>query len=205
MCRMLFVRKKEEFNVVSYLEEFSRIAKNARHNQRDGWGFCYLDGDTWKLHRSVKPMWEDEIPEVSSRVIIAHVRDALRLHTINAENNMPFVREEYAFAFNGRLKGVRISAEGETGAHKLFNVFLDHIDRLGFDEGVREAIDYVQDNVRYIRAFNLMISNKEKTYVYCRYSEEEDFFQIRYGEVVCSEPFLDLTPEIMNNGELIEC
>jgi len=209
MCRLLFVKKEEEeINIKPYLDVFANIAKNAKHDQGDGWGFCYLDeNNEWQLHRDVKAMWKCDIEKMNmkTKMMIAHVRDALRLHTINEENNMPFVSGEYAFAFNGRLKGVRMKAEGETGAHKIFNIFLGFIDRNGFEEGVREAIKYIEDHTRYIRALNIIISNKEKTFVYCKYSEEQDFFQIRYGNgIVCSEKFLDLTKKIMRNGELKE-
>jgi len=214
MCRLLLIKDKKLFEVVEYLREFARIAKNAKYNQGDGWGFCYLNSDNiWINYKNVNPIWEDDLSkfkDIKTNCLISHVRDAVNLETINVENNMPFLNEkgDLVFAFNGRLKGAKMKVKGNTGAHKIFNIIQDKIDEYGFVDGFKKATDYIEENTTYIRALNLIVSNKEDIAVLCRYNEEEDFLQMYYGEkngrfVVCSENFMDFTDKKFANKQII--
>jgi glutamine amidotransferase len=127
--------------------------------------------------------------------MVAHARSAFRDEGIRVENNMPFVDGEYAFAFNGELRGVRIREQGRIGAEKVFN----YIKR--FDDGdmlyaLRRGVAIIESRTRYLKAMNMVLASKYGVYVVSRFNEDPGYFQMhRYDgqgiRILCSQPYPD--------------
>jgi glutamine amidotransferase len=150
-------------------------------------------------HRSVEPIWTEiprELPE--SRLVIVHARSAFRNEGIVVENNMPFLADDLSFAFNGELRGVRLSVPGETGAARL----LELLRRFRSSEGgglgpALERLDrVVTSRTEYVRALNTVVSDGQAIWLGSRYSEDPEYFTLWHASlpelaggtaVACSE------------------
>src|SRR5690606_13757834 len=123
MCRLLVLRAPERFDAAPWIAPFAARCEASKEFQGHGWGVSCWTEEGWRSYRSVAPIWE-EVPETlpAADVVLVHARSAFRNEGIAVENNMPFVRDDLAFAFNGELRGVRLRAPGETGAAPLFHL-----------------------------------------------------------------------------------
>jgi glutamine amidotransferase len=130
---------------------------------------------------------------------LVHARSAFRNEGIVVENNMPFVSGDLAFGFNGELRGVRLSAPGETGAARLLHL-LDRF-RSAADGNVLDALErldrVVTSRTEYVRALNVVAADADRLYLHNHYSEDPAYFTLhtatlstsdgRSAAVVCSE------------------
>lgn len=194
MCRLLAVRHAAKFSVASYLQQFARVARESQEYQGHGWGVAYrTDNDKWAYYKNVKPIWEDDLQQFpTSDMLIAHVRSAFRDEGIVVANNMPFYDERAIFIFNGELQGVRLREEGRIGAEKIFNV-IKRFDRGDLGVALQKATALIHKRTRYVRAMNIIVSDRRQFYVSCAYAERPAYFQmaVKYDPalVICSEPF----------------
>jgi predicted glutamine amidotransferase len=210
MCRLLAVRDADSFSIPDQLVPFAAIARNSREYQGHGWGCAWLEAGEWRLHRSITPIWEDDLGRFGqARVLLAHARSAFRDEGIAVENNMPFVSGTAAFIFNGELRGVRIPATGRIGAEKLFGFLLQVRDGNGEPATLR-GIDIVRRRTRYIRAMNFVLARGRTLQLYSYFNEDADYFTMhvrRAGSrlTICSEPFpLEQDWTAFGNGALEE-
>src|SRR5512140_1295283 len=121
MCRLLAVTSKNPVDVRRHLDAFAQVCASSREFQGHGWGFAVYRNGGWERYRSLMPVWEDpHRPDGEVRTFVAHARSAFRDEGIEVGNNMPFLRGDRAFIFNGELRGVRLGVEGRTGAEKVF-------------------------------------------------------------------------------------
>ncbi len=196
MCRLLVVRSENPFDPRDHLERFAAVCRLSKEYQGHGWGCAWEDSrGGWGLYRNISPVWEDDrsrFPRTS--LFVAHARSAFEDRDIVVENNMPFTDGERIFIFNGELRGVRIREEGRIGAEKLFN-FIRRFDRGDLLEALRKAVGIVRNRARSIKAMNIILVKGRSIYVSTFFSEDEDYFTMRYREgrelVICSEPFPD--------------
>ncbi len=123
MCRLLALRAAEPFDPIPWIAPFAERCRESKEYQGHGWGVSWWDGKRWERYRSLTPIWED-VPDrlPAASLVLVHARSAFRNEGIVVENNMPFLEDRLAFAFNGELRGVRLSAPGETGAARLFHL-----------------------------------------------------------------------------------
>jgi predicted glutamine amidotransferase len=192
MCRLLAVKDVAPFAIADVVRPFAEIARRSSEFQGDGWGCAWWQSEGWTLHRSSRPIWEDDLTELGeARVLIAHARSAFRNEGIAVENNMPFLFGGHGFVFNGELHGVRLKEQGRIGAEKLFK-FLLRFSRDGVPELTR-GIAAVTRMTRHIRAMNFVLADGERFFAYSQFSENPDYFTVhtlRAGRrvVICSQP-----------------
>ena len=194
MCRLLAVQAKEPFALNDYLKKFSVICKNSREYQGHGWGCSYLDNGKWIHYKNILPVWEDDIPDFGkSTLLLAHARSAFQDRGIVIENNMPFSDDKTVFIFNGELHGVKINAEGKIGAEKIFN-FIKRFENQGLLNALKKGTKIIETRSRYVRAMNIIISDKKKVFMSSLFNEDENYFTMHYKKtngmlIVCSDPF----------------
>lgn len=204
MCRFLMMRGNEPFEARTVLDSFRERCRDSAEYQGHGWGAAWRSAGLWSRYRSLTPIWEDE-KEFPSGVdfLVLHARSAFRDEGIEIENNMPFYRGERVFVFNGELRGVRLRIPGRIGAEKIFNV-IDGKDEGDLDAAVAAADRLLLAKSERVRALNVALTDGDRIYASCRYSEMPEYFTLHYREgataAVCSER-LDDSFEPMENGE----
>ena len=195
MCRLLYVRSKNEFSIKDHLHSFSQVAKNSKEYQGHGWGCAYIKDGRWSYYKNIKPIWEDNFEQFNNTsLLMVHARSAFQDKDIVVKNNMPFYDDQYVFIFNGELHGVKINTEGRIGAEKIFN-FIKRFDKGDMTSALTKGTDIINKRSRYIRAMNIIIGDRKKAYVSSLFNEEHDYFTMHYkksdtGVVICSQPYL---------------
>jgi predicted glutamine amidotransferase len=193
MCRLIAVKDRRPFAMSPILASFAEMAHRSREYQGDGWGCAWHDGHGWQLHRSVTPVWADDLARFgATRLLLAHARSAFRNEGIQVENNMPFIEDRLAFAFNGELHGVRIREAGRIGAEKLFNT-IRRVTNGSVADGLAKAAKVIRRRSAYVRAMNVLLSDGETIYLHSFFSEQPEYFTMHVARsngrlVICSEP-----------------
>jgi glutamine amidotransferase len=195
MCRLFAIRHSEKISMTPYLEQFARLAQQSPEYQGHGWGIAYrVDGQKWAHDKNINPIWEDDMRRFPpTDMLIAHARSAFRDEGIVVENNMPFYDDDAIFVFNGELQGVRIREEGRIGAEKIFN-FIKRFNRQGdLGAALQKGTEQLHKRTRYVRAMNIIMTDKARFYVSSSYAERPDYFQLVVNEdrsvIICSDPF----------------
>jgi glutamine amidotransferase len=194
MCRLLFIRAIHGFDIGNKLKKFADICQNSQEYHGHGWGCAYLSGKEWESYKNSVPIWEDNLNQFQkSTVLIAHARSAFRDRDIGIENNMPFYKDNFAFIFNGELHGVKIKEKGKIGAEKIFNYILRFYDGDLFSS-LKKALPIIEKRTRYIKALNMIISDKNKAFVVSQFNEQLQYFTLYYKKnpselIICSSPF----------------
>lgn len=180
MCRMLALSADRPVDPSPWLAAFAERCRLSKEFQGHGWGVAWRDDDRWHHFRTVAPIWETTPPELPpSSLLLVHARSAFRNERIAVENNMPFVEEDVAFAFNGELRGVRLRAPGDTGAWRLFHLYRRFRDSTGDGGAALARLDAVVGaRTRYVRALNLMVADGGRIHVRSRYSEDPAYFTL---------------------------
>ena len=192
MCRILFVKSKVEFNISEYIEPFAGMCKNSREFQGHGWGFASNGLAGWYRYKNINPIWNDKsYPEQKTNLLIAHARSAFEDKDIRVENNMPFFDEKFVFVFNGELRNVKIKSDGRIGAEKIFN-FIKKFYKGNMAEAIKKAVSIIKKRTGYLRAVNIVISDVLETFAYSTFSEDAEYFTLRYSinkkhTILCSE------------------
>jgi glutamine amidotransferase len=135
--------------------------------------------------------------------VLIHARSAFRNEGIVVENNMPFLASDLAFAFNGELRGVRLSAPGETGAARLLHLLERFNAAAGGDtlEALTRLDALIALRSDYVRALNIIVSDGRSFFINCRYSEEQDYFTLRTASVP-SQGLRMVSSEAISTGEV---
>lgn len=204
MCRFLMMRGEQPFESKAVLDSFRERCRDSQEYQGHGWGAAWRSAGAWARYKSLTPIWDDA-PELPAEVdfLVVHARSAFRDEGIAIENNMPFYRRERVFVFNGELQGVRLRVPGRIGAEKIFNL-IEQQDEGDLDEAVAAADDLLVSKSARVRAMNVALTDGDRIYASCRFTEMPDYFTLHYREgnvaTVCSEP-LDESFEPMASGE----
>lgn len=201
MCRLLALHATAPFDANPWIDAFAERCRASHEYQGHGWGAAWRTDGGWDRTRSIDPIWEPgrtPVPEAS--VVVVHARSAFRNEGIVVENNMPFVEDDLAFAFNGELRGVRLTAPGETGAHRLCHL-LDRFRRTA-DADLESAVERLDDVMTrrsdHIRAMNIVAADRTGVVVHSHFADDPDYFtlhqaRVRIGDaevqVASSEPF----------------
>ena len=193
MCRILYLERKEKSEVIPVLKAFAKMAQNSREYQGHGWGCAWWDENHWDFHWDLRPIWKSSFEAIPpTRRLLVHARSAFRDQGIAIENNMPFVRQNLVFIFNGELHGVRLKETGRIGAEKIFN-FVLRFYRGNLLGAIQKTIPIIIKKSRYVRAMNLILASSAETVLVSQFSEQPDYFtmhELRTSEqvIVCSEP-----------------
>ncbi len=196
MCRLLYIRAQSPFRIEPYLDRFAHISKNSKEYQGDGWGCAYWEPDGWKMYKSIQPIWEDDrsrLADLKSTALVAHARSAFRDAEPNILHNMPFMRGNIVFIFNGELHGVRIREEGRIGAEKIFN-YIMRFNKAGLEQALPKAAAIIERRSKYVRAMNIIMADSEKACLHSHFNEDEDYFTMHIKKTagtiaICSDPF----------------
>jgi len=198
MCRLLCVKSETHFPISHYLKELAHISKNSQEFQGHGWGYALYNESKWELYHKIKPIWEDSLdvaPE--GTILLAHARSAFENKNIKVENNMPFQSGNYAYIFNGELRGVRIHEQGRIGAEKLFN-FIKRFDNGSIKEAMSTGLAQIEKRTKYIKAFNMIVANDSHVHLVSRFNENPAYYTLHKKSengmtVISSEPFGDIS------------
>lgn len=186
MCRILALRADEPLAPLPWIEAFAERCRSSREYQGDGWGFAWRERDCWVHYRSERPIWDDLPATVPpSHTVLVHARSAFRNEGVAVENNMPFIEGDLAFAFNGELRGVRLSAPGETGAARLLHLFTRFHAAAG-GEGLTALArldGVIASRTDYVRALNIVVSDGDRIWINTHYSEDPDYFTLHRARV----------------------
>ena len=216
MCRFLMVKSQNPLNPAKILEKFAEMAKKSTAPdgdwQGDGWGISWLGYDQeWKLKKSINPMWKEkdvfsQIPE--SSLFLAHVRSAsFHHHKEVLDYNQPFLREPYAFVFNGHLKRVSFpfQVDGNIGSQKVWTLLYDLLKLSDPRKSLFRLKETLEKNSQCIQALNVGLCDKKNIYAYCQYSDHPDYYNLQFHEslslkIISSETFegYDFQPFLSN-------
>ncbi len=194
MCRILFAKSSQPFSIVDYLIPFAQLSRNSPEFQGHGWGFAWLDKGEWRQYHNIAAIWEDDLTKFSeTNLLLAHARSAFRDEGIVVENNMPFSDGDSIFIFNGELRGVKIKSPGRIGAEKIYN-YIRRFDKGDKLAAVAKAVDIITKRSSYIRAMNIILSDRKQHILSTHYNETPNYFQmhrkqLNHVDVVCSRPF----------------
>ena len=194
MCRLLTIKSETPFAIAPHLKQFAEIAKNSKEFQGHGWGCAWLDASSdWKFYRNINPVWQDDFDQFGeARLLVVHARSAFEDKDIVVENNMPFFDGRTVYIFNGELRGVKIREQGRIGAEKIFN-YIRRFDRGDTRQALEKAVGIIRKRTRSIRGMNIIMVNDQGIFVSSYFTEDEDYFTMRYREgrelVICSAPY----------------
>lgn len=181
MCRFFALRAQTPIDPVPWVASFAERCEFSKEYQGHGWGVSWWDGRRWRRYRSVRPIWEDVPEELpASPLVLVHARSAFRNEGIVVGNNMPFLGDDLAFAFNGELRGVRLSVPGETGAAKLFELLrrFRAAEDVEVVDALRRVDRVVTARTEYVRALNTVVSDGRDLWAGSRYSEDPEYFTL---------------------------
>jgi glutamine amidotransferase len=111
------------------------------------------------------------------RTLVAHARSAFRDEGIELENNMPFLRGDRAFIFNGELSGVRLGVEGRTGAEKIFSL-IGQMDRGDLSGAISRTLSVLERRSARIRACNFVVAEPGRFHVHSLFDGEAAYFTL---------------------------
>ena len=206
MCRLLAVRSERLIDPTHHLMNLAQVARESKVFQGHGWGCAYLKDGEWMIYKNIKPIWEDDLTIFpKTTLLLAHARSAFRDEGIRVGNNMPFSADGFTFIFNGELHGVRIKEEGRIGAEKLFN-YIKRLNKGDLAEAMRRAGEVIRRRSRFVRAMNIIISDRKRIYLHSFFQDDPEYFTMHLKEeegelIICSEPYLnDKGWEKIENG-----
>ena len=203
MCRFALVKNLIPEKPQEILNSFSDMAKASRAPdgdiQGDGWGVTWRPNNAWERHSSVKPIWESRI-EFSSppetNLFLIHARSAsFSKDKDNIAYNQPYTNEKYAFVFNGLLKGMRYPRPlaGDIGAQKIWTLLQEFLDQSSTEVAIEKTVAELNKYAREVQALNLGLSDGEKLYAYCQFTDNANYYTLHAGQslekiIVSSEP-----------------
>jgi glutamine amidotransferase len=185
MCRILAFRADDRIDAGHWLTSFAEACRDSREDQSHGWGVAWRDESGWRRYRSLEAVWETSFELPHTRLAIAHARSAFRDEGIELPNNMPFLRDELAFAFNGELRGVRLNAPGQTGAARLEHLLhrFTAAQENDVSAGLRRLDTVAHARSEYVRALNVVVSDGSALFAHCRYGEDPEYFALHHRVV----------------------
>ena len=214
MCRFLMVKSQTPFQSGEILKKFADMTKNSRALdgdwQGDGWGISWISSSQeWCIKKSIQPIWEEVhiasyIPE--SKLTMVHARSAsFPNHKNVLDYNQPYIREPYAFVFNGFLRGVSFPRPviGNIGSQKIWNILYDLLMQFSPEESLVRTKELLKRNSRLLQAMNIGLCDKKSMYAYCYYSEHPEYYNLHIYQspslkIISSEALkgYDFTPVI---------
>ena len=85
-----------------------------------------------------------------------------------------------------------LKEEGKIGAEKIFN-FIKRFNEGNMLEALKKGINIIKNRTKYIRAMNIIISDKGKVYVVSIFNEDSEYFTMHCKKdnklIICSEKY----------------
>jgi predicted glutamine amidotransferase len=218
MCRFLLVKSKDSFRPEGLLKEFAAMCQRSHAPdgdwQGDGWGVAWQINKTWKIHKSLSPIWEElykfsTIPQTN--LFVVHARSAgFPQHKNNLEFNQPYLHNNLCFVFNGMIRGVKIQRvlSGKIGAQKVFSFLIEEMKAKNAKESLRKLDHAMLNNSKQVEGMNVGLVSDDNFYILCEYSIHPSYFSLQYCKdetiaLVCSEKIGTYNWETMSKGEVL--
>lgn len=218
MCRFLLVKSKENIQPKKLLAEFASMCQKSHAPdgdwQGDGWGIVWKERKSWKLYKSLLPIWKDQnkfssIP--TTNLFAVHARSAgFPQHKNNLEFNQPYLKNNLCFVFNGMIRGVKLqrSLNGKIGAQKMFSFLIEEIGNKNVKDSLKNLDQTMLTNSKLVEGMNVGLISDNNFYVLCEYSVHPTYFSLQYYKdetiaLVCSEKIGTYNFETMNKGEIL--
>lgn len=217
MCRFLLVKSKKELKPQKLLKEFALMCQKSHSTdgdwQGDGWGIAWQKNGTWKINKSLLPIWEEHnkffsIP--STKLFVVHARSAgFPQHKNNLNFNQPYLGDNLCFVFNGMIRGVKIPIvlEGQIGAQKVFSFLRQEIKKNKANEALKNLDETILKNSKLVEGMNVGLVCNDTFYILCEYSLNPSYFSLHYFQnndltLVCSEKIDSYPWKTMAKGEI---
>ncbi len=193
MCRIMLIN---DTRIRFHDERFRQFADICRHSpqyQGHGWGACWWEGNRWREHHSLTPIWDErEMNLPATGRLLIHARSAFEDRDIVLENNMPFLDEKVGFAFNGELHGVRLRMAGRTGARRILNLIQSLGPAASLETSTR-ARSILVKRTRLILGMNWIVAGLKGAVISSHFGEREDYYTMHMlraatETVICSAP-----------------
>lgn len=216
MCRFLLVKFNKDISPKTLLEEFAQMCQESKTEegdwQGDGWGVAWYGKKGWKVKKSLLPIWEERekfgrVPK--TRALVVHARSAtFAKHKGNIDYNEPYLSGGDCYVFNGMVQGVRLAAEGEIGAQKVWSLLQKELEINKPFHALENISEMLKKNSREIKGLNIGLASKDNFFVLCGKQGNGDYFTLRKLlnedlEIVCSEEIGNFKFEKMREGEVI--
>jgi len=216
MCRFLLVKSKKDIEPNSLLNEFADMCRDSKTEegdwQGDGWGVAWYGKNGWEVRKSLLPIWEErkkfgKVPK--TRVLIVHARSAtFAKHKGNIDYNQPFLSGGYCYVFNGMVQGVRLEAEGEIGAQKIWSLLQKELMTNEPLRALENISEMLRKNSRSIKGLNMALAKKDNFFVLFGKQGNGDYFTLRKMEgngmeIICSEEIGKYKFKKMKENEII--
>ena len=217
MCRFLLARSEKPINPQPLLQDFAGMCKMCRAPdgdwQGDGYGIASQKDGRWLLHKSLKPIWQDEdkFSKVgATNLLIAHARSAgFPQHKGIINYNQPYVKDTMCFVFNGMIRGVQLSIplEGKIGAQKIFSLLLNEAKNRSIEEALQSVRSLILANSQKIEGMNIGLVQEGRLYALCEYAENTNYFNLHFVQnsgisLICSQPISGYRWNKMSKGQV---
>jgi hypothetical protein len=207
MCRFLLAKSKDSLRPEGLLHEFAAMCQRSHAPdgdwQGDGWGVAWQTDKSWKIHKSLSPIWEDldkfsTIPQTN--LFVVHARSVgFPQHKNNLEFNQPYLHNNLCFVFNGMIRGVKLQRvlSGIIGAQKVFSFLIEEMKTKNAKESLKQ-----------VEGMNVGLVSDDNFYILCEYSIHPSYFTLQYYKdetiaLACSEKIGTYNWETMSKGEVL--
>lgn len=219
MCRFLLFRSLIPRQPLDLLTRFAQMAQGspaaAGDWQGDGWGIAWVDPvHGWQIHKSLRPVWEDQAEFAgfpATQVLAVHARSAsFPQHKELIAFNQPYLSPQYAFVFNGLLKGVKLPQRvpGMIGAQKLWHLLQESLATQPPVQALTTLYDTIRQHTQEIRALNLgLIDQQGRMVALSVFTQRPAYYQLQQCHtddltLLCSQPlpgypFSPLPPHVV--------
>lgn len=169
------------------------LKRGPEHN--DGWGIAYLQDNEFIVRKSLKPIYDDIQTESTKSIKTNYAMLHARFKSIGEkklENNAPFQNGRYVFCHNGTIrKGIKINKNkfnpaGNTDSERFFLSIISK--NLPIERAIKESFNTISPKPNS----NIILSDKENTYVYSSSRTIPEFFRMQIGR---KENFLLVSSE----------
>jgi predicted glutamine amidotransferase len=218
MCRFLLAKSKDSLRPEGLLKEFAAMCQRSHAPdgdwQGDGWGVAWQIDKSWKIHKSLSPIWEDldkfaTIPQTN--LFVVHARSVgFPQHKNNLRFNQPYLHNNLCFVFNGMIRGVKLQRVlgGTIGAQKLFSLLIEEMKTKNAKESLKKLDHAMLNNSKQVEGMNVGLVSDDNFYILCEYSIHPSYFTLQYYKdetiaLVCSEKIGTYNWETMSKGEIL--
>lgn len=205
MCRFLLLNAQTPIQPAGLFHAFADMAQHStsagdRVWQGDGWGVSWLDSNQrWQLHKSLQPIWADRTGFATlpaSRRLVVHARSAsFPQHKAQIDYNQPYQYDQYAFVFNGLLRGVKLPQRvaGTIGAQKIWRLLQHYLVTQPPVEALQQLRQTLLTHSQAIKALNIGLADSNGCYAFCTFATNPTYYTLQIHrsaelQMICSEP-----------------
>lgn len=219
MCRFLLVKARSAIAPAALLHAFADMAQQSKHGddfwQGDGWGVAWLDShERWQGHQSLAPIWQDRAHFVAlpaSQRWVVHARSAsFPQHKGMIDYNQPYYNEQYAFVFNGLLRGVRLPQRvaGTIGAQKIWGLLQHYLVTQPPVEALQQLRHTLVTHTQELKALNIGLADASGCYAFCTFARHPAYYTLQLHrsadlQMICSEPLAGYAFEAVMPNQLV--